>query len=488
MANNIQAVIAANRFGLGARPGELSKIGADPRGWLKAQLAGTRMLPAVIQSLTSSDQVFAAQVEMVQQRREARKAAAENDSPATRPDAALRNRTGRNVIQENYLAQVAARYQVATHSEESFRERLVHFWTNHFAVSMDKNVVAAIAGTLENEAIRPNLHLSFFDLLLAADSHPAMILYLDNQASMGPHSQLAQLAQLVKRRGNRAGAGQERKIDINENLGREILELHTLGVNGGYTQADVTTFAKILTGWSIGGEQGRLGNANRLPAGEVGKFVFREGLHEPGTQTLLGKRYSEAGVNQPKAVFRDLSRHPATAKFIATKLARHFIADAPAATAVERIAKAFMDSEGHLPTVHAAVVDSAEAWAQVHAKFKTPHEFVVSTFRALDHVPDRSAQVLQPFELLGQRPYSPGSPAGWDDIAGRWDGSDALMKRIEWATQVAQRVGARQSPVQLAEQTLGDALSEHTRMALNGAADAAQGTTLWLVSPEFQRR
>jgi uncharacterized protein (DUF1800 family) len=475
MTGNTQAVIAANRFGLGARPDEIAKLNADPRGWLKVQLSGGRTVPPAIAALAASDMVFKAQVEALQRRREAQRAAADDD-PNVRPIEAQR----RNVIQENYLAQVAARYQVAVRSDQPFRERLVHFWTNHFAVSMDKNSVSALAGTLENEAIRPNLHLSFYDLLLAADSHPAMILYLDNQASMGPNSQLAQLA---KRR-----TKQQRKLDINENLGREILELHTLGVAGGYTQADVTSFATMLTGWSIAGEPGQLGGVSSMSTGEAGKFAFREALHEPGAQTLLGKRYKEAGIAQVKAVLKDLSRHPATANFIATKLARHFIADEPPAVAVARIAKAFLDSEGHLPTVHTAVVDSAEAWTQPHRKFKTPHEFVLSAFRALDYVPDKPVQVLQPFELLGQRPYSPGSPAGWADIAGRWDGSDALMKRIEWATQVAQRVGARQSPLKMAEQTLGDSLSEHTRMVLNGAADGTQGTILWLVSPEFQRR
>ncbi len=486
MSNSIDAVIAANRFGLGARPAELQEIQSDPRGWLKGQIKGPRSLPQAIQALSPSNQVFQEQLEALKQRRAAKEAATQKevekngDDKGTKPGAGLR----RNVILENYLGQVTARYQVATHSEESFRERLVHFWSNHFAVSANKTAVAAMSGTLENEAIRPNLHLSFFDLLLAADSHPAMILYLDNQGSTGPNSQVAQLAQ---RRANKTGAGQQRKIDINENLGREILELHTLGVNGGYTQGDVTTFAKVLTGWSLGGDRSG-GQGRLLSTGDPGKFMFRAALHEPGAQTLLGKRYSEDDIDQPKAVLKDLARHPSTAKFIATKLVRHFVADEPPAAAVDRVAKAFHDSEGHLPTVHAALVDCTEAWAQPPSKFKTPHEFVVSAFRAFDYLPEQPRQVLAPFELLGQRPYSPGSPAGWADIASQWDGPDALMKRIEWATQVGQRVGARFSPVQLAEQTLATGLSEHTRMALKSAADAAQGVVLWLMSPEFQRR
>jgi uncharacterized protein (DUF1800 family) len=481
MTASIDAVIAANRFGLGARPGELLSIQSDPRGWLKAQVQGARAIPSQLLALASSDQVFQHQLEALKARRAARREAAKTNINADTDAAAKADaNTVRKAVLDNYYGQVVARYQLATHSSESFRERLVHFWSNHFAVSMDKTAVYALAGTLENEAIRPNLHLSFYELLLAAESHPAMILYLDNQASTGPNSQIAQRA---KHRNERQGVEQPRKLDINENLAREILELHTLGVSGGYSQADVTTFAKVLTGWSVGGGQGRI-----LDSGEPGKFVFRDVLHEPGTQTLLGKRFSESGIEQPFAVFKTLARHAATAKFIATKLVRHFIADDPPATAVERVAKVFRDTDGNLPAVHAAVVDCAEAWVRPLSKFKTPDDFAVSTFRSFDYLPEQPRQVLAPFELMGQRVYSPGSPAGWADIADRWDGPDALMKRIEWATQVAQRVGTRFEPMKLAEQSLGDVLGEHTRMALKGAADSAQGVTLWLMSPEFQRR
>lgn len=247
MANNSEAVIAANRFGLGARPGELTRINSDAHGWLKAQLVAD--VPEVIADLPPSSQIFVEQVEALKAQRELRKQLAEQQGAANDDAPKPDMNPKRRVIVAHYLQQVAARYQVATHSEASFRERLVHFWSNHFAVSSDKLAVGALAGTLENEAIRPNLHRHFHDLLLAAESHPAMILYLDNQASIGPNSQLAQLAE---RR------GKQRKLDINENLPREILELHTLGVNGGYSQRDVTTFANILTGWSVGGGQGRL--------------------------------------------------------------------------------------------------------------------------------------------------------------------------------------------------------------------------------------
>ncbi len=465
---NQPAVIAANRFGLGARAGELSKIGNDPRGWLTAQVNGARATPSSITQLVTSAEALKTYDEFIEEK----KGLKQDKTPKT--DAKEVLRPMRQAIRNIYLAQVAARYQVATYSEESFRERLVHFWTNHFAVSADKFVVSTLAGTLENEAIRPNLHRHFYDLLVAAESHPAMILFLDNQLSVGAYSPLA----LSSRPHFRVG----RKFDINENLAREIMELHTLGVSGGYTQQDVTSFAKVLTGWTVGNREGI------LKTSQPGKFVFREKLHEPGAQTILGKRYGEDGVNQVLAVLKDFSRSPSTAHFIATKLVRYFVADEPPAAAVESIAKAFRDSDGHLPTVHRAVVNCLEAWRDERTKLKTPHEYVVSTFRAFDYLPAEPQKIFASFELLGQRPYTPGSPAGWPDTASRWDGSDALMKRIEWATQVAHRAGSHIAPMELASLSLGETLTDHTSIAINNAADAVQGTTLWLMSPEFQRR
>jgi uncharacterized protein (DUF1800 family) len=461
----LDAVTAANRFGLGARPGELDRVRDDPRSWLKQQIAGSRPLPPEIGRLPSSAEIFKTYSELRRDRNDTKS----DGAAAKRLLGGLRAK-----LVPYYLDQVAARYRVAVHSEESFRERLVHFWTNHFAVSADKPQVLALAGALENEAIRPHVAGRFVDLLTAVEAHPAMILYLDNQASIGPDSQLAQ------RRGRRA-ASNDRKLGINENLAREILELHTLGVDGGYSQQDVTTLARALTGWSIG--------TDRFPGGgEPGKFAFHDVAHEAGTKTILGTRYSQSGVSQPRAVLADLARHPATARHIASKLARHFIADEPPAAAVDHIAKAFLDSGGDLPTVHRAVLDTPAAWAGPATKFKTPHELVVSTFRALDFVPAEPRQVAAPFDLLGQRPYTPGSPAGWPDTATQWDGPDALLKRIEWAGSVAARVASREQPLKLGERSLGVAFNERTRVAIARAVSAEQGITLLLASPEFQRR
>jgi uncharacterized protein (DUF1800 family) len=461
----LNAVVAANRFGLGARPGELQRAHDDARGWLQKQVTGPRSLPEEIRRLPSSVEVFKTYSELRRERNDAK-----SDS-----EAAKRLLGGlRAKLAPYYLDQVAARYRIAVKTDESFRERLVHFWTNHFAVSADKPQVLALAGTLENEAIRPHVAGRFADMLAAVEAHPAMIMYLDNQASIGPASQLAQ------RRGRRAAA-RDRKLGINENLAREILELHTLGVDGGYTQQDVTTFARALTGWSVG--------TDRFPGGgELGKFAFHDAAHEPGAKTILGTRYGQSGVAQPRAVLSDLARHPATARHLAFKLARHFIADEPPAAAVEHIANAFRDSSGDLPTVHRAVLDIPEAWASHAVKFKTPHELVVSSLRMLDFVPTEPRQVAAPFDLLGQRPYTPGSPAGWPDTATHWDGPDALLKRIEWASSIAARLAGRAQPLNLGEQSLGAAFNERTRVAIARAASAEQGITLLLASPEFQRR
>jgi uncharacterized protein (DUF1800 family) len=466
---HVETGIATNRFGLGARPGELSSVASDPRGWLREQVRGRRELPAQIKALPSSAAAFEQYQRGREGRREAREMA-DRDEVAEKVIESLRE-----TLLPMYREQVAARYRVAARSTESFRERLVHFWTNHFAVSAAKPQVLALAGALENEAIRPHVAGSFSDMLLAVESHPAMILYLDNQASIGPNSTLAE-------RATRRARNAERKLDINENLAREILELHTLGVTGGYTQADVTSFARALTGWSIG--------SNRGPhtEGELGTFEFREVAHEPGPQTILGKRYGEAGLDQPRAILRDLARHPATATHIATKLVRHVIADVPPQSAIDRIAKIFRDTSGNLSNVHNALIDLPEAWSNEPAKFKTPHEFVVSTFRALDFLPTTPQQILAPFQLLGQRPYAPGSPAGWPDIASQWDGPDALLNRIEWSSELSERVGKRIAPLDLATSALGAALTDRTREAIARAESAAQALTLLLASPDFQRR
>jgi uncharacterized protein (DUF1800 family) len=469
----MQAEIAVLRFGLGARPGELGAAAADPRGWLAAQIRGAVPL-AGSTPLAPSEQIFAALIVAREQRQADAKANAKADALAKF-----------NPVRETYLPhfreQVLARAQSAVLTSTPFAERLVHFWSNHFAVSTDKGELLGLAGTLENEAIRPHVAGRFADLLIAVEQHPAMIAFLDNQYSVGEDSDAAVM--VAKRANKRAAdAAPARQFGINENLAREILELHTLGVNGGYSQTDVTSFAEVITGWSIGGGKGR------LAGGAPGRFYFRENLHQPGSKVVLGKTYREDGQAQGEAVLADLSRNPATAHFIATKLVRHFVADDPPPAAVKRVARAFLKTGGDLAHTYTALIDSPEAWDVDARKFKTPQDFVFSSLRALNVTPQQPDEVLRSFDLLGQRPFTPGSPAGWPDTAKSWDGSDALMRRVLWATRAAAKYEKGVPPAELATASLGKYARPETLTALNRATSSSQAVALLLMSPEFQRR
>jgi len=277
-----------------------------------------------------------------------------------------------------------------------------------------------------------------------------------------------------------------RKADINENLAREILELHTLGVDGGYTQTDVTTFAQAISGWSIGGEGGRRFARLGAEQGRPGEFLFREVFHEPGDRRLLGRSYDDGGVRQGESILKDLALRPETARHVCNKLARHFVADEPPPVLVKRMTQAWLESRGHLTKVYEVLVGSPESFDQPLAKFKTPADYIYSSYRALGL--DNQRRSLQAFETLGQRNLQPGSPAGWPDTSADWDGSSALLKRIAWADTVAQRVGDSRSARELAPQLLGTTLSDETARAITRAESGAQALTLLMASPEFMRR
>jgi uncharacterized protein (DUF1800 family) len=411
--------------------------------------------------------------EIAEQRRERKAAGVEKDQVA----AALKLPA---IYRPVYIDEVVARFSHSVSTDRPFLERLTQFWSNHFAVSVDKVAVLGLAGAMEREAIRPRVTGHFTDLLLAVERHPAMLLYLDNAASIGPNSRAAGLA---------ARRGSGRKVGINENLAREILELHTLGVDGGYTQSDVSTFARAISGWSIGGEDyGRRYAKFGLDNGKPGEFHFRDVFHEPGAKNLLGRSYGDDGLRQGEAMLRDLAMRRETARHVSMKLARHFVADDPPRAVVDRMTRAWLDSKAHLPTVYEALVESPEAWEQPLAKFKTPSDYIYSSYRALGIPLREKRRALQPFEALGQRSLMPGSPAGWPDSGADWDGSSALLKRIAWADAVAQRLGDKRNARDLAPDLLGATLSGETAKAIARAESGAQALTLLMASPEFMRR
>ncbi len=455
-----QAAIAANRFGIGARDGEIAAAEGDPRGWLLAQLGGpppTRMIGG--ERLRTGRESLAEYSRLFAERREMKQAAAPDDEAMDgqpRPAAFSRG---------IYKDEVAARVRTAIATSTPLAERMVWFWSNHFTVSGSRSAVLPVSGAFEREAIRPHVLGRFEDMLLAATFHPAMILYLDQQKSIGPNSP----------RGQRRGTG------LNENLGREVLELHTLGVDGGYTQKDVTVFATALTGWTVGGLRGA--------AAADSETVYLDAVHEPGDKIILGKTYPDTGRGQAVEALRDFARHPATARHVAVKLARHFIADDPPDGAVDALARRFRDTGGDLKSLTQAVVELDTAWDPAPRKVKTPNEYVVSALRGLGMDDPERPMLTNAMLLLGQRPYWAPSPAGWPDKAGDWAGPDAVYRRIEWGAQMGRRVGARaDDPAALAQSMLGTQAGPRLLDMLAGAESPAQAVALLLASPDFQRR
>jgi uncharacterized protein (DUF1800 family) len=454
----LESFLAQNRFGLGA-----TREGIDlkePREWLKDQLKPKSGTPSSLSGVSNS----ATALQLLRDRQQARRQANGNiDLVGLAMDLS-------QGMRQNYVEAVHARFATALTTPTPFRERLVHFWSNHFAVSADKLKTLGLAHTLENEVIRPGLDGSFASLLRAVVGHPAMLLYLDNERSAGENAPLVKRAHL---RG--------RDLGLNENLAREVLELHTLGVRSGYTQADVTEFARALTGWSISGTP-------LAPGTKAGQFHFYALLHEPGPRQVLGKRYAQEGIAQAEAILQDLAHNKATAQHIATKLARHFIADEPPNDAITVLTQVFQDTRGDLPSLHAALVDLDQAWRPDLNKIKTPWEFLVSSLRLLGGPVPEARTVVGALQQMGQMAYMPGSPAGWPDVGARWLGSDALMKRIEAANAIANRVGNALDPLVLADQTLGPLLPDQSKALLAQAESRTQSLTLLLSSPSFLRR
>ena len=439
------AWIAAERFGYGARPDELARIAKDPKGWLRAQVDAESTAPPGLKRLPPS-------AEQITRVLEARRLG----------DERLMQRTRRNMRQAS-KREARLRTLSAVESDLPFRERLVHFWSNHFTVSAKRTEVSPIVGAFEREAIRPHVSGRFMDMLLASTRHPAMLLYLDNASSVGPNSTL----------GRRRGRG------LNENLARELLELHTLGIDGGYDQWDVVALAQLLTGWSIAHAEGA----------QAGKFHFRAQAHEPGSKTLLGQRFNQGGVAEGEWALALLARHPATARRVAVKLTRHFIADAPPSHVIARLQRTFLNSDGDLAALAHELIDCSEAWSPKPQKIKSPNDLVISTFRLLGTEALPEDVMARSLEFLGQVPFRAPSPEGWPDVADDWIGPETLMMRLQWAHFVAAHVQAdRYLHDALAKQTALPAFSVATRREVSRAESIHEALALFVASPEFQRR
>jgi len=520
MARDSQAaLVALHRFGLGARggaSGDFLNAASDPRGFVKAELARPNGVLLEVPGLQSTAALGKAVFDYQFEIQQARDAAAKSATPATEgqspPDAKAQRRNlslnsiamdmaprepskeapakppenrdaamapteavrpsapkpppaPLNIIQKTFRAEALARLQRAVIADCGFTERLVVFWSNHFCISANKGGLARMwAGSFEREAIRPHVLGRFGDMLKAVEQHPAMLFFLDNQQSLGPDSR----------------AGKNRNRGLNENLAREILELHTLGAGGGYSQEDVTALAHITTGWTYAGRQGQLG--------APGTFVFNANAHQPGAQRVMGKIYDANGVAQGEAVLADIARHPSTAKFVAGKFARHFVADDPPPALVAQLADVFSTSDGDLKALALALLDSDEAWKAPQSKMRSPYEFLVAAGRLLAQIPNDPTRYLGGLNVLGQPLWSPAGPNGFPDSNAAWAAPEGIKLRLDISAQIASRLADGVDPRDLLELVAADAASTETRRTIERAESRQQALALLLMSPEFQRR
>ncbi|MCX5511991.1 hypothetical protein C3941_07960 [Kaistia algarum] len=496
-----EAALALKRFGLGPRPGDIGRIAADPKAAVLAELDAADIVRLDDAGLPGAEEAYLAirrdQIARQTTRRAAPEvkvpdmAAAESaggmastaagDASKAAPVAvpvvgAAMMAPGGKALDDTaprrsmvfYRSEIAARASRRLSADIGYVERLVDFWANHFALQSDKDErIRGLAGAFEREAIRPHVLGRFEDMLVAATRHPAMLLSLDNVDSTGPNSPA----------GLKSGNG------LNENHAREILELHTVGVDGGYSQQDVTEFARVLTGWTF---------VRDVRRSDIGSFFFAANRHEPGGHVVMGKTYSvdpdhpKGNERQGLDVLQDLAAHPATAHHIATKLARHFVDDHPPEEIVAALAGTFRKTDGDLKAVSRALIEAPAAWGKGQ-KFATPQQFVNASLRATGVTLDtpRMQGVLR---SLGQMTWAPVSPEGFHDDAATWLSPDGMTTRLDVADRIAQQATLSRPPEQLAEDLLGPDLSADTRQTIRRAETGRQAVALLLMSPEFQWR
>jgi uncharacterized protein (DUF1800 family) len=439
---NTRRHIAPIRFGYGLRLGEDAP--ADPEAWLERQIASKATPP---EGASVADALQA----RITQQRDARER-------SNRPPAAdgMQAPPVRGPLQEIMFTETRAWATWRVGGQDGFRDRLVDFWANHFTISRRSVFVGGLNGPLEREAIRPHLTGRFADMLVAVTRHPGMLLYLDNHVSVGPASE----------------AGRRSRRGLNENLAREVLELHTLSPAGGYTQGDVQELARILTGWSVA--------LDRDPWG----FVWRPAAHEPGAKTLLGRSFAE-GPDSQEAALRFLGTHPATYRHLAVKLARHFVADEPPAAAIRRLDEVLRQTEGDLGAVARALVAMPEAWSNPLGKFRAPLDFAIAAARAVGA--PRGELALAGMATLGQPLWLAPQPNGWGDRAEDWAAPEALMRRVDWIYTTAGRL-ERSDVAAVTAAALGPLARAETVGAMRGAGSVRDALTLLLASPEFMHR
>ncbi|GAB3657623.1 DUF1800 domain-containing protein [Ramlibacter alkalitolerans] len=484
------AAHALNRLGYGPRPGDLARLSADPMAWVDEQLQPARQpLPATLTARLREDRFLAvdptalmqgylAVARHVHEIGRARAAGLPTPGYELRPDrqgTPESGELGRYIVALQVPAFESRIYR-ALESPRQLEEAMVDFWFNHFNVHESKGHARVLIGHYEQYAIRPYALGRFADLLHATARHPAMLSYLDNARSVAP---------------GRGARG------MNENYARELMELHTLGVDGGYTQQDVTELARILTGWTFtpvypdqapaAGPVAMPGEPRRMPG-----FLFNARTHDAGTKTWLGHRIAAQGEAEGDFALDTLARHPATARHIAFKLAQYFVSDAPPPALVDTLARVFLAQDGQVVPVLRALFASDAFWEerQRGAKFKTPLQFTLATLRALGHTPPNVRPLK--FELLteGMPLFQCATPDGYKNTEAAWLSPHVLGRRVEYATRVTNNwLGRVPLDVDRLLADLGPLVTPATAQAVAGHREEPQlAVALVLASPGMMRR
>jgi uncharacterized protein (DUF1800 family) len=437
---------ALNRLAFGPRPGDVDRIMKDGvDAWVDQQLHPERIPDRALESrlagmttleLSNAELLRRFYLPIVEARKEAKDEAGKDGGAVDKKE--VRREFMKDLPPEQRPQRVMEELQSqrllrAAQSERQLNEVMVDFWMNHFNVFAGKGIDRFLLTSYERDTIRPHLWGHFEDLLMATAKAPAMLFYLDNARSVAAPENRAAQERFGRGRffARRMPEQNAKRGGLNENYAREIMELHTLGVDGGYSQKDVTELARVLTGWSI---------TSRRDGDEGAAFIFRARAHDAGPKTVLGVRFAPGGgIEEGERMIHILAHHPSTAHHIAYQLCQRLVADDPPGSLVDRVAKTFLATDGDLRLTVKAVIDSPEFWAPstYRSKVKSPFEYVISAVRAVDARIDSPLPIARALQQIGEPLYGAQPPTGYSDKADVWVNTGALMNRLNFALSLA---------------------------------------------------
>ena len=467
MASPEQIAIGLSRFGLAPLQAPAASI-EDARAALMFD-ADNVATPSTVQAALPSSSIMLRGMLAKRMLARAKKAAMGDSSGmmeqsgkdgASSPDAEVWLEEARKRV--SLEDELIAALETARREKTGFGERLALHWANQFTVASGKGKARQVIGTFAREVIRPHLLGRFEDMLFAATTHPAMLYYLDNAGSIGPGS-------IVGKKSSRG---------LNENLAREVLELHSLGVDGGYTQQDVTALAKILTGWTVDLDR-------KSP--DCGTTIFDRRRHEPGAKSLLGFTIEASGRGELVDAVKIIAAHRSTARNVARRLIVGFLSDEAPADAVEALEQRFISSGGQLRDVTEELISIDSMWTSAPLKMRSPIELLFITDRLIGETP-RPPQLRVSLAAMGQPFLQAPSPKGWTEDNRGWISSDGIKSRLDWAAAIGARFGDRLDGIAWQEAARSGRLSVDSADAVRRAETKSQALALLLMSPEVQRR